>query len=670
MLLANIPHYPNRETTIWLLISLILVSIPHITRLPFWVPLVLVSLLALRYFAITKWAKLPSATVQLLLALLVVAGIFIHYKTLMGRDPGVALLVALCGLKFIEMKNKRDALLLCFLGYFLIITNFLYSQSIPTALYMGLVMIITTGTLISLAHSTQILSHKKRFKLASVLLAQGLPIMLLLFVLFPRISGPLWGLPKDAHTGQTGLSDRLELGTISELSLSDEIAFRVEFKDTIPLPADRYWRGPVLWYTDGKNWRSGFQRNIENPPLKVDYLGNPYHYTLTLEPNGKPWLLALDIPTKAPDTIRSRLQHDLQILAQRSIQYRTRYELTSYSYYRIDALTDNSDADDMKRLDFYLRTALQLPDNWHPQTRALGEQWRARYDNPMDIVNQALLYFNQEPFYYTFMSPLMLTDPIDQFMFEMRRGFCEHYAAAFAVLMRSAGIPTRIVTGYLGGRINPVNGMLIVRQRDAHAWNEVWLEGQGWVRVDPTGAVSPERIEQGIDSALSSDFPDLLNPFQDMLLGEWLQQLQDRWDAVNSLWNQWVLGYDAQRQKTIGHWLNLGNIDWRELTVGLVFGVTVILLGLLWWLLRPQYPPYIDPAQVLYLRLCRRLARLGMERAPHEGPLHFAQRVSRAYPERADKIQYATALYIKARYQPHPPPDILPKLRAAIRQFI
>ncbi len=669
MILRKAPLFPNLTAALWICATLILVSIPHISRLPIWVPLVLVVLLIWRVLSVAKSYRLPPTWAQFAFALLVVAGIFLEYRTVFGRDAGVALIVALCGLKFMEMHSRRDALLLCFLGYFLIITNFLYSQTIPTALYMTLVMLVTTGTLITLSDKTDALNTRQRLRLSGVLLAQGLPVMLLLFVLFPRVTGPIWGLPKDANSGQVGLSDTIELGTISELSLSDELAFRVDFDGEIPPPSARYWRGPVLWYSNGKNWTAGFQRDLENTPIPLQTRGQRYDYTVTLEPNNKRWLLALDAPIQATSQISSRLHHDYQVLSARPIRSRVRYQLSSYTDYRMDVDLSAVNTVQQQRMQFYLRSALQLPDRAHPKTKALGQAWRAEFKDSEAIVNHALKYFNQEPFYYTFMPPLMLDDSVDQFLFEMRRGFCEHYAAAFAVLMRSAGVPTRIVTGYLGGRVNPINGMLVVRQRDAHAWNEVWLEGRGWVRVDPTGAVAPERVEQGIDSALSADFPDLFDTVQGGALGELLQQLQDRWDVLNNAWNQWVLGYDSARQASISQWLGFDRLGWRGLVITLTIGIVLVLAVLAAWMFTRRYGQPLDPVQQLYLRFCRKLARVGLAREPHEGPLDFAQRVSLARPELKNSIQRITDLYIRLRYREQTHDSLLPSLRLAVRRF-
>jgi transglutaminase-like putative cysteine protease len=651
------PLFPRLSILLWLMATLILVVLPHMLRLAWWISLAFFALLLWRYVMTRKQWQLPSPRLQFSLALLILLGLSLSYGTWFGRDASIALLVILCGLKLLEMKNQRDVLLLCFLSYFLIITHFLYSQSIPTALYMGIVMLVATATLISLSDTNNSLSISQRFRLSGTLLMQAIPVMLVLFVLFPRVAGPFWQLPKDAGSGITGLSDSMSLGNVSKLSLSNEIAFRVKFEGKKPSPKQLYWRGPVLWWTNGRDWETGIQHYRRINQINLHPTGKPFDYTITLEPHHEHWLFALDLPLKAP--AGSYVTPDYQMLTMFPVRQLKRYQLSSHTEYRADIFTYQQN-----------RLSKQLPKNKHPRARALAKKWLKKNPQPEAIVQRALQYFNQEPFNYTYTPALLFDDPIDEFLFETRTGFCEHYAAAFTVLMRAAGTPARIVTGYMGGTVNPIGDYLIVRQRDAHAWSEVWLQGKGWVRVDPTGAIAPERIEQGIDSALPTAFNPLgfeIDWQKDSTALKMWQQVRNTWDAVNNGWNQWVLGYGPTRQKKLLDSLGLKGIDWRGMTTFLIIIIgSLLLIYAAWMFLRSPLVMH-DPAQQVYLRFCKKLARHGLLRLSHEGPLTYADRVTTKRPDLAVSIQKIIELYIQTRYRSQF--ETLKPLRKAVRRF-
>jgi len=648
------PLFPRLNTLLWLMATLILVVLPHMSRMVIWIPPLFFALLLWRYQITQKQWHLPPFWLLFIIMLLVLLGLFFTYGIRFGRDASITLLVVLCGLKLLEMKNRRDFLLLCFLSYFIIITNFLYSQSIPTALYMSLVMLVATATLISLNDEKKSLSTRQRLRLSSILLMQALPVMLVLFFLFPRVAGPFWKLPIDSHTGITGLSDSMSIGDVSQLILSDEVAFRVKFEGELPPPEQRYWRGPVLWWTNGRDWKSGFQQDQIVNQLNIHPSGEQFDYTVTLEPHNEQWLFALELPVQAPT--EGSMTPDYRILAKRPVRERMRYQLRSYTHYRADFITN-----------LQYRLALRLPEGKHPRTRALAAQWRQEAPHPEALVKRTLQYFNEQPFVYTYTPDLLLNDPIDEFLFETRKGFCEHYAAAFTVLMRAAGIPARVVTGYLGGNLNPIGNYLIVRQRDAHAWSEIWLPDKGWIRIDPTNAVAPMRVEQGIESALPMAFNPLDLNSESPLLKIW-QQLANRWDAINNGWNQWILGYGPARQREFLNRLGLKNIDWPGMTIALIIIITSLLLGYAAWMffLNPQMLVR-DPAQKIYLRFCKKLARQGLHRHPSEGPITFATRVSAARPDLAVPVQKIIELYVQTRYRSQL--ETVGQLRKAVLYF-
>ncbi|MCV6638606.1 DUF3488 and transglutaminase-like domain-containing protein [Candidatus Albibeggiatoa sp. nov. NOAA] len=652
-------HYPALPALQWLLLSLVLVILPHVRHLAVWITPAFVALIVWRYYLTKNQQPLPSPTLRFLIAVMAFGGVYLSYQTIFGRDAGVSLLIILIGLKLLEMHNLRDALLVCFLSYFLIITNFLYSQSIPTALYMTVVMVVITATLISLNDQNQTIKIKPKLKLASTILIQAIPIMLVLFILFPRIAGPFWSLPKDAHSGRTGFSDSMTMGNISELSQSDEIAFRVKFDGEMPLQSQLYWRGPVLWWTDGRKWTALYRHaqisNRQSMPFERE--GLPYNYTVTLEPHNKQWLFALDIPEQAPAQL-SRMTPDYQMLAKYPVQQLVRYDVNSYVDYKATAINSQQ-----------YQIALRLPEYEHPQARELAQSWRQQFRDEEQIIQQALQYFNQEPFYYTLSPPLLIDDTVDEFLFQTRQGFCEHYAAAFVVLMRAAAIPARVVTGYQGGEMNPLGDYLIVRQRDAHAWAEVWLDDKGWVRIDPTAAVAPERVEQGIDTALPQEYSPLLGmelSANSNIVQAW-QQMQRVWDAMNNGWNQWVLGYGPERQQQLLKMLGFGYVHWKQMVIVLVSSVASLLLIIaLWMYFSPKHK--YDEVQKWYLKFCRKVAaRYGVKRLPYEGAQDFAERIKHIELKNVKKIEKITCLYLEIRYNAQP--SQLSQFKQAIRQF-
>lgn len=640
---------PRLDGLLWIIATLILVVLPHFSHIVIWIPPLFFLLLLWRYQIARHQKSLPSRWILLMIALVVIVSIAISYggRSGIGRNAYLGLLVILCALKLLETSTLRDALLVCFLSYFLIITNFLYSQSIPTALYMGVVMLMATGTLISLNENS--LSTRQRLRLSGILLFQAVPVMLVLFILFPRVAGPFWKLPIDAHVSVSGLGDTMSPGAFSDLSLSDEIAFRVKFEGALPPENQRYWRGIVLWHTDGHEWkRVKSLEKHEVKDLKFQTTGDAVDYTVTLEAHNRHWLFALDLPLKAPH--KAYINRDYQILSKSPIVDRMRYSLRSYTDYHAKLFTPQHK---------YL--ALQLPKDKHLRARALAQQWQQENPQPQAIVQRALQYFNQEPFTYTRTPRLLLDDPIDDFLFKTREGFCEHYAAAFTILMRSANIPARVVTGYLGGTVNPIDHYLIVRQREAHAWSEVWFADRGWVRIDPTAAIAAERIEK--ESTTLFGFKTQQDSH---IISVW-QHIRNTWDAVNNGWNQWVLGYGPEQQKKLLERLGLEGIDWRGMTLLLVSLISSLLLGYAAWMfLRPQWK-HTDPAQKIYRHWCKKMARCGLQRHPSEGPITFAQRISVTRPDLAESVEHIISLYLQTRY--HSQFNRLSQLQFAVRHF-
>ena len=632
----------------WLLASGLAAAAPLSLHVPLWLGALMAALLAWRAWLL--WRGLPLPTRAWLL-LIVVAGtgcVLIEYRTLFGQNPGVALLLLFLALKQMEARTARDALAAIFLVYFLAMAQFFYSQAIAGAIAAGIAIIAATATLASLIDDQR--SVRAQLRLAGRLLMQAVPMMLVLFVLFPRVPGPLWGLPKDAHSGTTGISDSMSPGSISELIQSDDIAFRVLFAEVPPPASQRYWRGPVLTTFDGRTWR---------PLPSLPRLQLPYaepatariDYQITLEASGRPWLFALELPASLPAYVYA--SRDYLLLARAPLTERSRYRLSSF-------IGQPVGADETEPI---LRAALSLPTDVNPRTRALGESWRSIANSDEEILRLAATFFRNQNLTYTLLPPLLGRDSADEFLFDSKAGFCEHFASAFAVAMRAAGVPTRVVTGYQGGEVNAVDGYLTVRQSDAHAWTEVWLKDRGWQRVDPTAISAPLRVEANVAAALPVGDP---LPVWLRINAEWLRDLRMRSDAVANAWNQWVLGYNSERQRDLLQRLGMPAPDWRSMTIALTIASGLVMLALgalaLW---RRQRR---DPVQVLWLRAGSRLARRGLARREYEGPLDYAKRVATIRPDLAEHMHALAASYAALRYG-HAGPDVFRDFRRAIAGF-
>jgi transglutaminase-like putative cysteine protease len=632
-----------------ILLSLGMVIAPHAVHLPTWIPALVAVVLLARFYVGWQHRKLPNKWLLIAIALACTAAIALSYRTLYGRDVGVAILTVMMALKVLEMSGPRDTMVVVLLAYFLVVTNFFYSQSIPTALYMLLVIWVITATMIGLQHQVGRPKLVSVLRHAATLILQGVPIMLALFLLFPRVQGPLWGLPQINYSAKSGLSESMAPGDVSSLSLSDAVAFRVLFATQPEKPAQLYWRGPVLWNYDGRTWRTGLSLTARE--LKVEALGPPLRYTVTMESHDRYWLFAIDLPLVVPPD--AYLTTDYQLLSRRIVRDRLRYDMQSSPQYRIGV--DESPGT--------LRFAQRLPPEASPRARALVAQWRAQGGSDRDMVSRALSLFRDQPFTYTLEPPKLNADPVDQFLFETRSGFCEHYASAFTFLMRAAGIPARVVTGYLGGEVNPVDGYVVVRQSDAHAWSEVWLPSEGWVRVDPTAAVSPLRIERGLAAAV----PEIDRPLLARNSFDWLKQARYAWDAVANTWNQWVLGYNPDRQMRFMAQFGLAEVTWQNMVIILiaVSGIIILALSLaLLFRINAQRP---DPVQRAYLSYCDAMAKRGAARKPSEGPRDFAARVSMQFPELRETAQKISGLYVSLRYGGGDSRGKLQALRDAVR---
>ncbi len=632
----------------WLSAALLACAAPHFARMPLWISLFV--LLLLGWNVLQTAARLPAMPRWLLwgIALAAAAGVLAQFHTITGRLAGTALLLTLAPLKLFELKTVRDEVVLLLSSTFLLLSQFLFSESMGSAAWaifaFWLLLLAWTGCqeFASLARHP-----RQRVRWAGRLMLQALPLMLLLFVLFPRIPGPIWGLPPDKNSSISGLSDHMTIGNIADLILSDAAVFRVQFHGSIPPLQQMYWRGPVLWDFDGRSWTA--------PPLPsmrpaLPQNAQPLRYTTTLEPQESRWLFAMGAPLALPPD--SRLTGDYQLLYSKPLKQRTRLEISS-------AVGDTLPFAPLS--DWEEQHALALPQDGNLLARQLAASWKG--SSPRRIVARALNFFATQGFSYTLTPPRLGPDTVDDFLFRSKQGFCEHYASAFVFLMRAAGVPARIVTGYQGGEYNPLGQYWLIRQSDAHAWAEVYFPDQGWTRVDPTSAVALERLTAGIGHAVpASQLPAVLTELD----SSWLKRSRLTWDMLNTRWNQWILGYDQNRQLDLLKRLHPMLASWQGMIAALTVALMLTTLVLARQILHRPRPPE-DPAQRLYRTFCRKLSAIKLERRAGEGPADFAARAGRLRPDLAADIQAITSLYIGLRYRTGA--GDLPTLRQRIRTF-
>ncbi|MHC1670037.1 transglutaminaseTgpA domain-containing protein [Stenotrophomonas maltophilia] len=603
----------DRNARTWTLASAALALLPLLLQLP--PMLATVIALAALLTAALSWRRVLPMPVRLLLVLGMLAAIVWQMGLVRpGRDTGCALLAAMLAIKSSELRSLRDARSLLGFALFSPFAAFLLDQGPLTTLLAALAGLCALLALQRLAQGeghADALPLRGQLKGVGRLLALGLPLALASFWLFPRLSTPLWGVPERA-VSTPGLSDSMEPGQWLDLMADDTPALRVQFFGAVPDPDQRYWRGPVLTDFDGRRWTRDRART-QRPPAIVDAGARGWDYQIDYEPTDRRQLVALDLPTRAPEG--STLDADMSLLSDRTLSALSRWRLHSAPPQHFDSA-----------LHPYLRrAALQLPAGFNPRTATLARQWRQEAgSNDEAVVRRALQWITTD-FSYTLDTPVAGRDPIDEFLFGYKAGFCEHFSSAFVVLMRNAGIPARVVTGFAGGTRNRVGDYWVVRRMDAHAWAEVWLPQRGWVRVDPTAAVAPERILDTLDDRLLADAG---NPLQQ----RWLQ-LGQMGDWLRRGWNDLVLSFDARRQQQLFKPLGLDDIKPGQLLSGFVMAALAAVLWMAWLLARGERER--DPLLRAWHRLGRRYARLGLAREPHEPALLWARRVHACRPDPA-----------------------------------
>ncbi len=651
-----------RNALVWIIATQFALLIPHLGRVPFWVVAVYILAAVWRSMVHQGRWSFPGAYLKSGLTVLCFGGVAASYQTLVGLEPTVALLLIAYALKLIELADRRDAYMVTFIAYFVCVTEFLFSQELLVTLYMGCAVWLNTTALVALHQPRQDRFNRDSAVRAGVMLLQAIPLMVLLFFVFPRI-GPLWNVPIKSHTARTGVSDFMSPGDIAQLGLNDEVAFRVQFEGQVPPRSQLYWRGLVFSRLQDGAWRSlrwrdipGDARRARQPPETGEFAD----YSVILEPTQQNWLYALRHATTPDRGIIST--NDFRLLSPVEVQDQKRYVVRSWLDVPIE-----QELSDWRR-----RVEVALPRFGNPQTRLLAERlFEQAGRDPRRYIDAVLGMFREQAFFYTLKPPLLGEERMDDFLLESRRGFCEHYAAAFTWLMRSAGVPARVVAGYQGGEVNPVNGTVIVHQFDAHAWTEVWLEGRGWIRVDPTAAIAPDRIEYGLEQALAEEGSFLadspLSPLRFRDVG-WINRLRLELDAINYSWQLFVLSYDSDSQYQL----------WKRFAGGVSRGELVVIVVAIWAaLLLPAFllvlwrsrGPRLAPHDRLYRDFCRRLAQAGLERGRAEPPASFARRVTEERPALAGDVGAITNAYEMIAYRPDSPAEALEELRRRVRAF-
>ena len=648
----------DARDTLFLLSVIGLILLPQVPNLPWWCTLLAAIVLAWRGTLAVQARPLPSKWWRVALLAITLVATYATHRTLLGRDAGVTLIVILLALKTLELRARRDAFVVFFLGFFTMLTNFFYSQSLPTAFAMLLALL---GLLTALVNAHMPVGRPplaQAARTAGSMALLGAPIMVVLFVLFPRLA-PLWGVPSDAMAGRTGLSDTMRVGTIAELALDDGIAARVKFDgDRIPARSSLYFRGPVLSQFDGRQWKAAPILR-QQPPPDLRTRGTPVNYEVTLEASNRPWLLTLEATPVAPELPEYTVfgTPDLQWLSNRPLGDLVRYRAESFPEFQLGPL----------RRTRALQAYVALPPGTNPRTVALAAEMRRdpalAGASTRALVQNVLQRLRTGGYSYTLEPGVYGDDTADVFWFDTKAGFCEHIASAFVVLMRALDIPARIVTGYQGGELNSVDNYWVVRHSDAHAWAEVWQEGLGWTRVDPTGAISPDRVGQF--RRLTTQ-PGLIAEAFEAMSPSLVLNLHATWEAINNGWNQWVLNYTQSRQLNL-----LKNIGFEApslqdlILVLLVLLVIASLAGAGWTLWeRSQHDPWLR----LLAQARARLKLAGIDVPEATPPRQMAARLAERFGAEAQAAG-DWLLRLEAQRYAKSPAAALPALRAEFRRL-
>ncbi len=592
----------NRQVLTGLLFAQASAVLINSAILPLWLFAVAFIIFVWRLQILRNHWSFPNSLVRTALVVISVVAISLTYKEWYHLEPMVILLTLSFLLKLLEVNNKRDALLLVFVGYFVASCAFLFEQGIIISILGAAVIMSLTACLLVLhAGHIRYLSTRS-MRTVSILIVQAVPVMLIMLFVFPRV-GVLWAVPVKSDGSVTGVSDSMSPGDFSNLTRSRELAFRVSFEDNrVPEPSERYWRGLVFTQFDGRRWDRAKGSNLyfgNNDDVtsynNVQQSGDKnYNYEVVLEPTNTPWLYALPLATITDKELVRTATNELWLKGPAT--QRIKYKVNSSLSYDVSEQQER------------LKQSLVLPLGFNPKAIETAKQWRSEVNSDEEYIRKVLRFYN-EKFTYTLSPPKLGANTVDEFLFSTQSGFCEHYSSSFVVLMRAAGIPARVVTGYQGGEWNEEDNYLLVRQYDAHAWAEVWLDGRGWVRFDPTAAVAPSRIEAGLFDTLSEDDQDLIDSSA-LPSFAWVNSLALKWDSLNYSWQRWVLSYDQEEQSRFLEDL-LGKVTPTRLALLLIIPAMLILLMFGFLTLRGSKKT-VSLEFKLYMMLTKKLKRKGV----------------------------------------------------------
>jgi protein-glutamine gamma-glutamyltransferase len=633
----------SRQSLAWLFAIQVFVLGPHFFSVPLWILVIWAGVVFWRWRIFQGAWSYPKKLHKTMLVFTCCVGLVVSLGASFSLISMLSLLMLGFILKLLEMKNRTDFVLLVFIAIFIVATQFIFFNNFLAAFY-GLFCLTLLFTLLMQAYkNTFEVNAWIELRATFFILLQAIPFMLMLFIAIPRL-GSFWAVPAPQQA-KTGMSDSMSPGDISELIQSNELAFRVIFEGDIPTNEKLYWRGLVFSYFDGRRWKQNFQQlglnnvNLASQPIEawlaeIDYMGEDISYNVIAEPNGQPWLYLLGAPKTWSDNVI--ITRDVRLQSRNVITQRISYKVTSVLDYHFQA--DDQDAVEIKQ-------NLQLPEGVNPETRRIAQEWFFETGTTEKLIEKLFGYYNQK-FVYTLRPPSLGADSVDEFLWKSKQGFCEHFSSSFVFFMRAAGVPARVVVGYQGGQLNSVENYLSVRQRDAHAWAEVWIKNRGWVLYDPTSAVAPERIQQGIAESLSvADQHFLAQPFGQSF--KLLNLMVDQWQALNFQWARWVMNYDPTLRSALLAKL-LGNVNPLRvalliLAVGLGSALTILALSLFQHY-RMAYGAQ-SAHQKVYRQFCKKLKPYGFVAKQGETPRDFATRCGNAKPELREKLSVIMCLY-------------------------
>jgi transglutaminase-like putative cysteine protease len=620
-----------------------LAVLPHVSHLPSWMMVIVAMMLCWRNWMTYKGLEAPSTPLIYSMLALCLVAVYAAFGSISGRDQNVATIMLLVCLKMLESRSKRDFYLIIFLNFLLMLTNFLYWQDIAATIYMLFVLLLCVTVHVGVgigvgAHSIP-MSIRARMSVAARALAFGLPLSIMLFLVFPRLDGPIWGRTQVEGRARTGMSSTMQPGDVSKLSKSDETAFVVKFDGVTPDSAGLYWRAMTLGAYDGKTWTqlSSAKTYLDKPLPDIQYRGAALRYEVIIEPHDNHWVYVLDAPREVASEAFPygvTLYDDMHVLSSAAIESTMAFTVTSYANFSLDK----------EKTPAEMAMFLTLPSARNERTIALAKAMRQKAGTPAEMVSETLQYFNKNQFFYTTEPPLMGENMVDDFMFVHRSGFCEHYASSFVVMMRAAGIPSRVVVGYLGGKYNAYSDYVTVKQSDAHAWAEVWIAGRGWQRVDPTAAVNPDRVKKSSSDSAFGNFAKRAG--FSVGITNFSSYALERWQGVNMKWNRLFLAYAAGQQRSFMSSLSLSaRLPYLG---GGVVAITLMMFAFCYWRGSRTRPV---PHDRLYNKFCKRMKNCGLPRLSYEAPTEYGNRICTNFaPETSLLIKRFLAIYVLRIY--------------------